>query len=140
MNFKKILPFMIIIILVTLCACEKKTTNSSENEIISSKDPIIQFDEGLTKKGIDFKKLELETPQNGSEKTVYYYFDDNSQLSVYLFDTNSEKYQEILDNGYITYEGTEQSIEIIANKGLVIEKNTGISNFHKIINILENIE
>ena len=60
MNFKKILPFMIIIILVTLCACEKKTTNSSENEIISSKDPIIQFDEGLTKKGIDLANLVWE--------------------------------------------------------------------------------
>lgn len=140
MKVKNLLPFLLLVILVLTCACDKKQTDSSA-EISENTDLVTKFDTELAKNNIDFEKIKLVNPEHNSDETYYYYLNDDSVFVLYVFDTNSETYKDIIKNGYISSsEGVVEQIEIEYNSGLVIEKNINTEAFDFVISSFNNVK
>lgn len=140
MKVKNLLPFLLLVILVLTCACDKNQSNSSA-EISENTDLVTKFDTELAKNNIDFEKIKLVNPEHNSDETYYYYLNDDSVFVLYVFDTNSETYKDIIKNGYISSsEGVVEQIEIEYNSGLVIEKNINTEAFDFVISSFNNVK
>ncbi len=140
MKVKNLLPFLLLVILVLTCACDKNQSNSSA-EISENTDLVTKFDAELAKNNIDFEKIKLVNPEHNSDETYYYYLNDDSVFVLYIFDTNSETYKDIIKNGYISSsEGVVEQIEIEYNSGLVIEKNINTEAFDFVISSFNNVK
>lgn len=140
MKVKNLLPFLLLVILVLTCACNKNQSNSSA-EISENTDLVTKFDAELAKNNIDFEKIKLVNPEHNSDETYYYYLNDDSVFVLYVFDTNSETYKDIIKNGYISSsEGVVEQIEIEYNSGLVIEKNINTEAFDFVISSFNNVK
>lgn len=140
MKVKNLLPFLLLVILVLTCACDKNQSNSSA-EISENTDLVTKFDAELAKNNIDFEKIKLVNPEHNSDETYYYYLNDDSVFVLYVFDTNSETYKDIIKNGYISSsEGVVEQIEIEYNSGLVIEKNINTEAFDFVISSFNNVK
>ncbi len=138
MKFKKIISVIALILLLTLTGCGKEKVEYSESTSNISK--INLFDIELQNKKIDFDKMDVSNKEN-EFTTYYYYLEDEKLFVVHEYDSKSEEYKKIENNGKISRnEDTLLNIEVVCNNGLVLEKNANIENFNEIEEALKNIK
>lgn len=94
---KKILMVcMIVVSCFLLNGCGNTTNNNGGNKEISRVD---KFENMLKENSITYDKLEEENPRDGVIKSNLYYLDDDSILILYVYDTESEVYKQVKEEG-----------------------------------------
>ena len=139
MKLKKIMPIIVLVltIMITGCGREKVDYNQTSTDI----NRINLFDVELEKQKIDFNKIKLEGTDKSSGEIYYYYLKDDEVFIVHLFDPSQEEYKKIEKQGYITSKGgIKTNTDVICNNGLVLEQESNVESFAKIIEKFKSVK
>ncbi len=117
--FIAVIVMFSFLILFTGCKSKKEYTYSN-------------FEKMLKENNINFEKVEDKSPEEGIKNLYYYYFDDESVLQLFVFDTKSDLYKSIKENGYFDYESPYYRVYLTLNENIGITFD-GNSNYKSLI-------
>ncbi len=93
---------------------------------------IEEFESMLTENNVTFERNQDNSPDEGINSLYYYYFDDESVLQLFVFDTKSDLYKSVKKNGYLDYTTTDYRIYLTLNENMGITFD-GNSNYKSLI-------
>ena len=118
---KRILLFLLATGLVFLLSgCTTKNYSVSD------------FESMLNNNNISFEKVKDESPDDGIKELYYYYFDDESVLQLFIFDTKSDLYKSVKKDGFLEYTTTDYKVYLTLNGNMGITFD-GNSNYKSLI-------
>lgn len=103
--------------MLTICSCFLLTGCSWQNK---SELSVSSFEEILKQNNITYSKLNEEKPREGIKETYYFYFDDETMLNLYVFDTKSDLYKQVKKDGTMNNTDIGGEFFVTLNKNLAI--------------------
>lgn len=116
----------IIVGLLVVCSCFLLTGCVNNGLTVNN------FENMLKENNITFEKIENENPREGLKKEYNYYFNDDSMLKLFVFDTNSDLYKQAKKDNMIDEVGVDAKIAVTLNENLGISFE-GNSNYKVLI-------